>query len=141
MDITKIKNISALQASEILEADSSAILLDVRTNMEYEYVGHVPNSLHIAWVDAPDWSVDKDFLYKVTQVLSQLSLVQQLESLPILGMCRSGKRSFAALALLRQNGFSQLYNIADGFEGDLDQHRHRNTLNGWRAAGLPWVQS
>ena len=138
---TEIKNISAQQASELLGQDNSAILLDVRTNMEYQYVGHVPNSLHIAWMDAPDWIVDKDFVHKVIKILSQSSLVEQFKSTPILGMCRSGQRSLAALELLARHDFTQLYNISDGFEGSLDQNGHRNTINGWRAAGLPWVQS
>lgn len=117
-------------------------MLDVRTYMEYAYVGHVPNSLHVAWMDLPDWVIDQDFVHKVSQILHRSSLTEQPpESIPILGMCRSGKRSLAALEALAQHGFSQLYNITDGFEGDLDQQGRRNTLNGWRATGLPWIQS
>ena len=142
MSESTIKEISSQQAWEILEGDSQAVLLDVRTTMEYEYVGHPLNALHIPWKDAPDWSVDAEFVNKIREALiKRTDADQDPESLPILAICRSGKRSQAAAEELVQQGFNNLYNIEDGFEGDLDNNGHRNTINGWRFTSLPWEQS
>jgi len=59
----------------------------------------------------------------------------------VMFICRSGARSHDAAALATQAGYDKAYNVLEGFEGDLDHERHRNTVGGWRAAGLPWVQS
>ncbi|RKZ48999.1 MAG: rhodanese-like domain-containing protein [Gammaproteobacteria bacterium] len=142
MSETTIKEISPQQAWEILEAEPQALLLDVRTSMEYEYVGHPPNALHIPWMDAPDWNIDTGFVDKVRQALVKRTGSEQgLESIAILAICRSGKRSQAAAEELGRQGFDNLYNIEDGFEGDLDNNKQRNTINGWRFADLPWEQS
>jgi rhodanese-related sulfurtransferase len=142
MSETSIKQISPQQAWEILEAEPQALLLDVRTSMEYEYVGHPLNALHIPWMDAPDWNIDTGFVDKVRQALvKRTGSDQGLESVAILAICRSGKRSQAAAEALAGQGFNNLYNIEDGFEGDLDNNKQRNTINGWRFADLPWEQS
>ena len=142
MSETKIKEISPQRGWEILEDDPRTVLLDVRTSMEYEYVGHPPNALHIPWMDAPDWSVDAGFVDKVREALvRRTGSDQDLESIAILVICRSGKRSQAAAEELAKQGFNHLYNIEEGFEGDMDNNKHRNTINGWRVADLPWEQS
>lgn len=142
MTETTIKEISPQQAWEILEAGPQAILLDVRTSMEYEYVGHPLNALHIPWMDAPGWNIDAGFVDKVRQaMLKRTGSDQGLESIAILAICRSGTRSRAAAEELARQGFDNLYNIEDGFEGDLDNNKHRNTINGWRYVDLPWEQS
>jgi len=142
MSGSKIKEISSQQAWEILEGDPQAVLLDVRTSMEYEYVGHPLNAMHVPWMDAPDWNVDARFVDNVRQALVKRSgSDQDLESTVILAICRSGKRSQAAAEELVNHGFNHLYNIEDGFEGDMDNKKHRNTINGWRVANLPWEQS
>jgi len=58
---------------------------------------------------------------------------------PVLFICRSGARSHNAAMLANQAGY-EAYNVLEGFEGDRDPQGHRNTVGGWRAAGLPWVQ-
>ncbi len=142
MSATKIKEISPQQAWELLEGDPHAVLLDVRTQMEYDYVGHPLNALHVPWMDAPDWTVDAGFVDKVRAALSKrVGPDKAPEAMTILSMCRSGKRSLAAAEALASQGFTKLYNIEDGFEGDLDNNKHRNTMNGWRVASLPWEQS
>ncbi len=107
--------------------------------MEYEYVGHASNALHVAWIEAPTWCVDENFALRVSQQLTQDQ--DHPQSMTIVAICRSGKRSLAALEELARHGFTKLYNIADGFEGELDENGHRGTINGWRAAQLPWRQS
>ena len=142
MSESRIKGISSQQAWEILEGDPQAILLDVRTSVEYEYVGHPLNALHIPWMDAPDWNVDAEFVNKVREALmKRTGTDQDPGSIAILTICRSGKRSLAAAEELVRQGFNNLYNIEDGFEGNLDNNKHRNTINGWRVASLPWEQS
>jgi len=139
---TDIKEISSQHAWEILEDQQQAVLLDVRTSMEYEYVGHPLNALHVPWMDAPDWNIDAGFVNKVRQALAKRTGSDQgLESITILAICRSGKRSQAAAEELARQGFENLYNIEDGFEGDLDNNKRRNTINGWKFADLPWEQS
>jgi rhodanese-related sulfurtransferase len=56
-------------------------------------------------------------------------------------ICRSGARSASAATALHGAGFTNCYNVAEGFEGDKDKEGHRGTIGGWKAAGLPWVQS
>lgn len=142
MSELKIKEISPQQAWEILEGDPQAVLLDVRTTMEYEYVGHPSNALHIPWMDAPEWTINAEFVNKVREALiKRTGADQDIESLAILAICRSGKRSQAVAEELVRQGFNNLYNIEDGFEGDLDNNGQRNTINGWRVASLPWEQS
>jgi rhodanese-related sulfurtransferase len=142
MSETKIKEISSQQAWEILEDDPQAVLLDVRTSVEYEYVGHPLNAMHVPWMDAPDWNIDAGFVAKVREALvTRSGPDQNLESTVILAICRSGKRSQAAAEELASHGFNHLYNIEDGFEGDMDNNKHRSTINGWRHANLPWEQS
>ena len=142
MSESNIKEISSQQAWEILEGDPQAVLLDVRTSMEYEYVGHPLNAMHIPWMDAPDWNIDAGFVDKVREALVKRSGPDKNpESTVILAICRSGKRSQAAVEELAGHGFNHLYNIEDGFEGDMDNNKHRNTVNGWRVADLPWEQS
>ena len=142
MSETNIKEISSQQAWELLEGDHQAVLLDVRTSVEYEYVGHPLNALHVPWMDAPDWNIDAGFVNKVHEaVAKRTGSDKEPETVAILVICRSGRRSQAAAEELARHGFDNLYNIEDGFEGDLDNNKHRNTINGWRVADLPWEQS
>ena len=67
--------------------------------------------------------------------------MEAVKNRPILMLCRSGKRSQLGGELLSSAGFTEVYNIIEGFEGDKDEHGHRNCINGWRFHGLPWEQS
>ncbi|NIN21747.1 MAG: rhodanese-like domain-containing protein [Candidatus Aminicenantes bacterium] len=137
-----VKEISPPDAWEILQSDPKATLLDVRTSMEYQYVGHPAGSVNIPWQEAPEWEIDTDFVDKVRGLLSEKSgSDNEMESLPILVICRSGKRSRVAAEELERNGFKLLYNVDEGFEGDRDNKNHRSKINGWRFHNLPWEQS
>lgn len=137
-----IDEVTPVEAWELLNNNPQAVLLDVRSRVEYEYVGHPPDSVNIPWKDAPDWQIDPAFTDKVRATMVSLRPdVRRCEELPILMLCRSGARSRTAGELLQQQGFTRVYNVAEGFEGDRDQNMHRNTINGWRVRGLPWVQS
>lgn len=141
MSETAVKELNPPEAWEILESDPDAILIDVRTSMEFEYVGHPLNSVNIPWMEAPDWQVDTGFVNKVRELLSHRPISKDTEEVPILAICRSGKRSEAAAKALRAEGFRNVYNVTEGFEGDRDGEKHRSRINGWRYHNLPWEQS
>lgn len=126
----------------MLTQNPHTVLLDVRSRVEFEYVGHPPDAINVPWKDAPDWTVDTGFVDKVRAALATLYPgAGRHEELPILMLCRSGARSRSAGEALQEQGFARVYNVAEGFEGDRDENSHRNTVNGWRVHGLPWVQS
>lgn len=112
---------------------AGAKLVDVRTRAELDWVGRIPGALLIEWNAYPGSTLNPDFL-------GQLSEVTEKDE-PILFICRSGGRSHHAAIAATQAGWRECYNVLEGFEGDKDPHQHRNTLGGWRVAGLPWIQS
>ena len=78
----------------------------------------------------------RTFAQKVIERLGDSS-----RDITILTICRSGKRSMLAAQLLEAQGYKHTANIAEGFEGDLDENHHRGNVNGWRFHGLPWEQT
>lgn len=129
-----IKSVSPTQAHDILKNDSKAKLIDTRTLIEYSFVGHPINAIHVPFKRPPNWDVIPDFI-------EQLETHNISKSTPLVLMCRSGARSMAAAKLLEKAGYQSLYNMDEGFEGDKDQNNHRGTLGGWRFHKLPWEQS
>lgn len=129
-----------------LEADSSAQLVDVRTRPEWSFVG-VPDLSALGrqvmlaeWRSFPDMQVSPDFADSVLGALGDPAPEQ------IFFICRSGARSLEAAREVAgqcaQRGLKvRCVNVAEGFEGDLDQYRHRGAMNGWKARGLAWQQS
>jgi len=137
-----VDEVNPAAAWAMLQADPGTVLLDVRSRMEYEYVGRPPMAVHVAWQEPPDWKADPDFVQKVRARLGELRGTDAgVEAIPVLAMCRSGQRSMAAARALEAAGFRKVVNIAEGFEGQRDADGHRGTVNGWRYHGLPWVQS
>lgn len=129
-----MQHIDPSAAHACLQADSQALLVDCRTELEFMYVGHPVGAEHIAWQEAPEWDIDPHFVAKVKQ------LAGGDVSRPILLICRSGQRSVDAGIALEQAGFTRVINVLEGFEGSLDDNYHRSTLGGWRYRGLPWQQ-
>ncbi len=129
-----IKKLHPKQAWEMLVNNPDAILIDVRTAVEYAYVGHPPDAVFIPWKEAPDWTVNPDFAHKIAEAAED-------KNTPLLLMCRSGQRSMQAAQALEAEGYTNLANIEEGFEGSLDGEQHRSTINGWRFHNLPWLQS
>ena len=118
------------EAHKLLEA--GAKLVDVRTKPELLYVGYVPGSVLVEWQTYPGNAPNPDFLV-------QLSGIARRDD-TIMFLCRSGSRSHFAAAAATQAGWGDCYNVLEGFEGDKDAAQHRNSVGGWRKAGLPWVQ-
>jgi rhodanese-related sulfurtransferase len=139
-DSEKVKTVSPSKAWEIVENTPSALLIDVRSGMEFLMIGHPKGAVHIPWVDEPDWQINPDFEKQVRNLLLGGVSCMHGECPPIILICRSGKRSLEAGDLLMQSGLKNIYNVEDGFEGDLDSNHHRSTLAGWRHEELPWAQ-
>ncbi|MBU2786292.1 MAG: rhodanese-like domain-containing protein [Acidithiobacillus ferriphilus] len=125
-------HLAARDAFNFLQEHSQAVLVDVRSEMEFLFVGHPKEALSIPWRDAPDWEINPDFLARVRRATSL--------NRPTLLICRSGQRSLEAGLFLRASGFGAVYNVTHGFEGDLNDQHCRSSLNGWRFDGLPWEQ-
>lgn len=120
------------QAHELLRAQPNAVLVDCRTNAEWAFVGvpAVDGTRFVEWTRFPDGSRNPDFVARVSDGLEA--------DQPLVILCRSGGRSVAAAHELTSAGFSEVYNVLEGFEGDVDASGHRS--GGWRGAGLPWLQ-
>jgi len=124
------------EAFERLKGNPRAVLIDVRTQAEWAFVGlpRVERLLRLSWQVYPSMQVDPDFAGKVRAAGVK-------EGDEVFLICRSGGRSANAATALTQAGFANCYNVAQGFEGDRDGEGHRGTVGGWKAAGLPWAQS
>lgn len=109
-----------------------AVLVDVRTDAEREWVGFVPGAVALAWKQWPGMHVDADFGARIREAVPAGKKVVLL--------CRSGVRSIAAAKAATQMGL-EAYNILEGFEGDADEQGHRGRKGGWRLRGLPWRQT
>ena len=137
----EVKVFSPLQAFRFVEKNQRAVLIDVRSSMEFLFVGHPVGSVHVPWIDEPEWIVNPDFVTEVRKVmLGGIGVDEHDSDDPVVLICRSGKRSLEAGKLLLNNGFEDVYNIDEGFEGELDENHHRSTVGGWRFRGLPWEQ-
>ena len=136
-----VKSLSPAEAWDMVSSTPGAVLIDVRSSMEFLFVGHAQGSVHVPWIDAPAWTVNPDFVTEVRKVmLGGIGLGEHGDDAPVVLICRSGKRSLEAGKLLIGNGFSEVYNVEEGFEGELDEHHHRSTVGGWRYHRLPWEQ-
>jgi rhodanese-related sulfurtransferase len=126
-------------AGAVLPAEAHALmqkgakLIDVRTVAERHFVGAVPGSEAIEWSNFPQGQRNPTFLEQLEEAARKDDTV--------LFLCRSGARSHHAAIVATEAGWQDCYNVLEGFEGDKDPAGHRGTLNGWRKAGLPWVQS
>jgi len=115
-----------------MQSAPGAKLVDVRTRAELDWVGRIPDAVEIEWMNYPGMKPNPNFMVQLEQLVEKEALT--------LFICRSGQRSHAAAALATQSGYTDCYNILEGFEGDKDSDEHRNTKGGWRKAGLPWKQ-
>jgi rhodanese-related sulfurtransferase len=134
-----VENVPPTQTWEALKTNPQAHLVDVRTDVEWTFVG-VPDlqpaakeALLIPWQTYPTMQRNPGFEDK----LKQAGLTADSH---IYFICRSGARSMAAAQAAQAAGFAHVYNVADGFEGPVDPEGHRGSVAGWKADGLPWVQ-
>ena len=119
------------EAHQLMQA--GARLVDVRTKPEVQYVGRVPGAATVEWQTYPGNKPNPGFIGELAAVAPN--------DQPVMFLCRSGARSHSAAEAAMKAGWKETYNVLEGFEGDKDPQEHRNTVGGWRKAGLPWVQS
>lgn len=124
------------EAYTLLQANPAIKLVDVRTVAERDWVGRVAiqenQHASVQWSLYPGGVANPGFL-------EQLERTATVKDVPLLFLCRSGVRSQHAAKLATENGYTQCFNILEGFEGDKDGEGHRKTVNGWCKAGLPWI--
>lgn len=127
------------EAWAALRDNPDAVLVDVRTQPEWAFVG-IPDlsgagkqPALISWQVYPEMQRNAGFEQQVAEVVGN-------PETPIYFLCRSGARSRAAAIAMTAQGYRACYNIAGGFEGDPDANRHRGSVNGWKAGRLPWIQ-
>lgn len=120
------------QEAHALLAAGAIDVVDTRTAAERDLIGYVPGSIHIEWYDYPAKARNPHFM-------DQLAARVEPDR-PVAFLCRSGVRSHHAATAAAQAGFTRVYNVLEGFEGDQDEEGRRGTLGGWRRAGLPWTQ-
>jgi rhodanese-related sulfurtransferase len=116
-----------------LVQSGQAVLVDVRTNEERVFVGYVPGSVHVPWATGTSLTRNPRFVRELEAKLGGKERIAVL-------LCRSGKRSALAAEAATKAGAAFVFNVLEGFEGDLDEQYQRGRINGWRLHGLPWIQ-
>lgn len=120
------------QQAWALYQSGDAVLVDVRTAEERRFVGHVPDTLHVAWATGTSFTRNPRFVRELEAKTGKDAALVLL--------CRSGNRSAQAAEAATKAGFVHVFNVSEGFEGELDEAGQRGARNGWRFHGLPWVQ-
>jgi len=131
-----IEHLSSTEAFELLSSNPDAVLVDVRTQAEWMFVG-VPD---LAPIDKEAHLLEWNQYPSGHNTLFVRQLMEAVPdtSAPILLLCRSGARSLAAAEALSEAGYQRPINVSAGFEGDLNAENHRE--GGWKTNGLPWKQ-
>ena len=119
------------EAFEVLQANPQALLVDVRTQAELGLVGRVPTALNIEWAFYPGMVPNQEFAKQLSEKVDK--------NQPLIFMCRTGGRSHSAAAVAATLGYTQAYNMLEGFEGETNTLHQRTMINGWKHAGLPWT--
>ena len=130
-------DITPEEAWKLLSTQDDTILVDVRTNAEWNYVG-VPDlspiskdNIYIEWVNFPEGAPNPNFIKELIDVVED-------KDISIFFLCRTGVRSIGAAIAATEAGFLNSYNILEGFEGAKDDHGHRGRTSGWQGRNLPW---
>lgn len=132
-------DVSPQAAFDELQRNAHARLVDVRTAAEWSFVGTpdlratAAQPIFVEWHKYPAMTVNPDFA-------AELDRAGVGKGQPLYFICRSGARSRSAAMAMTALGHGPCFNVAGGFEGNRDAGGHRSTLEGWKAAGLPWRQ-
>lgn len=137
--MSNLTHLSPQETYDFLQREPEASFIDIRSSMEYLFVGHPKGAVHIAWIDEPDWEINPNFAKEVSRIVDQKAKSDPKEA-PIVLICRSGVRTLEAAEVLEEAGFNNVIHVVEGFEGDRDEDFHRSTMGGWRFRGLPWEQ-
>lgn len=133
-------DISALDCWKSLESNPAAQLVDVRSTLEWQHIG-VPDlsgidkqAIFVEWQSPPLMQMNPDF---VEDVVSHLQNRKTDKDAPVFMLCRSGARSMSAAMALTARGYTNVFNVEQGFEGDADASGQRGRLGGWQFEKLP----
>ena len=134
-----VKNITSIECFNKLSEISNSYLIDIRTKPEWEFIG-VPDlsslnkkTIFISWHMYPEMKINSLFENQITE-----SNIKKNDNLFLI--CRSGSRSSDAAEFLTSHGFTNCFNVKDGFEGEIGPNHQRSTINGWKYCKLPWKQ-
>lgn len=114
------------------QRDQEVVFIDIRTEAELELVGRIPQAINIEWKLFPDWEPNPAFVNSIQRKFGPQTT--------LLLICRSGVRSHEAATKLAEKGYQNVYQVLEGFEGELDKSGQRK-LNGWKSYALPWSQA
>ncbi|MBS1154569.1 MAG: Rhodanese-related sulfurtransferase [Proteobacteria bacterium] len=117
------------EAWQLLQSESRARLVDIRSAEEWALIGTVPGAIQVQWKLYPDWERNPRFLDELEAQVSSDNL--------IILLCRSGVRSREAAEWLTREGYNDVFNVLEGFEGDKNEAGQR-VIAGWKVRGLPW---
>jgi len=135
-------DVTPQEAWEVLASDPESVLVDVRTSIEWQLIGKPDLSslekepVYLQWVTME--GMNPNFIDELKVALAQRDVAPNT---PVFFICQSGGRSKMSAMQCTAQGYKRCYNIAEGFEGELDEHKHRNSISGWKVAKLPWTQS
>ena len=127
-----------------LADNKNSILVDVRTSVEWNFVGLPDLSklqkdiVLLEWQQYPAMNVNSAFITELSSLIEKVGGDQDTE---IYFLCRSGVRSKSAAIAMTNEGFKNCFNVAGGFEGGHNEQKHRGQVNGWKASDLPWHQN
>jgi rhodanese-related sulfurtransferase len=131
-------DITPQESWKLLNDNADAVLVDVRTDAEWTWVG-VPDLsslgrdvVSVQWMTA----AGRNQNFVADLIAAGVTPGER----PVIFLCRSGNRSIPAAQAATAAGIAPAYNMLEGFEGQLDANGHRG-VTGWRAEGLPWKQS
>lgn len=124
------------QEAWALAQSGVAVLVDVRSPEERKFVGHVPGTVHVPWATGTSLTRNPRFARELEAKVASAGGKETI----VLLLCRSGKRSALAAEAAAKAGFSLVFNVYEGFEGEIDADQRRGLSDGWRFRGLPWIQ-
>ena len=133
-------DITPEEAWKLLNDNPEAVLVDCRTDAEWRFVGVPDLSSLQRDVVYVEWNTHRRKAQRQLRRRPESPLASRPASGPVVFLCRSGNRSIGAAEAATEAGIAPSYNVLDGFEGNLDEHKHRGGT-GWKAVGLPWKQS
>ena len=137
-------DITPEEAWEILKSEENAVLVDVRSAAEWKFIGS-PDLSSIgqtaALIEWKGYPGSGDSMVENPDFIANVKAACPDSKAKILSLCRSGQRSISTSVLLTQEGYSQCYNVLEGFEGNKNDNEQRGQVGGWKVRGLPWKQS
>ena len=129
-----MRHLTPREAWALVQAQPDALFVDVRMEIESLYVGRPPGVENIPWYEYPDLTANP------AAFAAAVEREAGSQTRTVVLICRSGKRTVEAGLALEAAGFTDVVNVLQGFEGELDDRFHRSTVSGWRFEGLPWEQ-